>query len=87
MGGNPHLPFSARSLAKRKLDKLWAEGGIVVTAKREHGATQFVQLCNHGEMGGAATLQTDTPLVVRGNTSAAYGSHRCTATLSDRWPM
>jgi hypothetical protein len=44
-------------------DKLWAEGGIAVTAKRQHGTTQFVQLCNRGEMHGAVTLQTDAPMV------------------------
>ena len=44
-------------------DRLWAEGGIVVSARRENGRTQFVQLCNRGDMSGKVQLDTDVALV------------------------
>ena len=46
------FPSVPEAWPSASFDKLWAEGGIVVSAKRERGATQFVQLCNRGEMNG-----------------------------------
>ena len=56
------FPSIPRAWPAAMFDKLWAEGGIVVSARRENGATQFVQLCNRGDMNGTVTLQTDAPV-------------------------
>jgi hypothetical protein len=56
----PSVPHAWPSVM---FDRMWAEGGIVVSARREHGSTQFVQLCNRGEMSGAVQLETDVALV------------------------
>ena len=46
------FPSVPRAWPTAMFDCLWAEGRIVVSARREHGSTQFVQLCNRGEMSG-----------------------------------
>ena len=56
----PSVPHAWPSVM---FDRMWAEGGIVVSARRENGSTQFVQLCNRGEMSGAVQLETDVALV------------------------
>jgi hypothetical protein len=80
------FPAVPNAWPSASFDKLWAEGGIVVTAKRHHGTTQFVQLCNRGEMKGAVRLQTDAPMVCRNpqqlRQEAAGAARRGTVTLN-----
>jgi hypothetical protein len=77
----PHSFCVLRDWPSVMFDRLWAEGGIVVSARREKGRTQFVQLCNRGDMLGKVQLDTDTALVCSPAQMQSDQSHKTSSLL------